>query len=197
MAQGRRGGAVAGAARRLAVGAVLVTAATGAVAGCRHGGAGDPCDGARDCKTGLYCDAVTRRCTALPGDSGTPPGTDATTPGSDAAAGADASPGSDAAPPGTDALTTPGTDAVAPPGTDAAPSAVCGDLVCAATESCVSCPSDCPCPCGNGVCESVTLGENCLTCTLDCGPCAGGPCGNGSCSGMETCVSCPGDCGSC
>jgi len=163
-------------------GAVLLCAL---LAACKAG-AGDPCNGAGDCASGLYCDVLTRRCVATASDSGTP-GSDAAPPGSDAitasdgapddAGAADAAPGIDAAPgtdasPGTDAA--PGTDAL-PPGTDAAPPFVCGDLSC----------------------DSIAGGENCLTCALDCGACAGGSCGNGSCSGMETCVNCPGDCGSC
>jgi hypothetical protein len=46
--------------------------------------------------------------------------------------------------------------------------------------------------CGNGSCGDD---ENCLTCSVDCGLCAG--CGDKSCSGDETCSSCPQDCGIC
>jgi len=73
---------------------------------------------------------------------------------------------------------------------------VCGDLQCAASESCASCPQDCgPCPaeCGNGMCEP---GEDCASCSKDC-ECKA-TCGDKSCdAGLETCASCPADCGAC
>jgi hypothetical protein len=48
-------------------------------------------------------------------------------------------------------------------------SAVCGDNVCEATESCSTCSLDCgSCQCGNNVCE---FSESCSTCSRDCGSC--------------------------
>ncbi|VVB75137.1 Uncharacterised protein [uncultured archaeon] len=47
-------------------------------------------------------------------------------------------------------------------------------------------------PCGNGTCEAG-IGENCSTCTSDCGSCA--YCGDGVCNNGETCLTCGGDCG--
>lgn len=50
---------------------------------------------------------------------------------------------------------------------------------------------NCDVTCGNGVCESGK--ENCLTCPQDCpSPC--GMCGDGVCSAGETCSRCPLDC---
>ncbi|MBI4148554.1 S8 family serine peptidase [Candidatus Woesearchaeota archaeon] len=72
----------------------------------------------------------------------------------------------------------------------------CGDGVCSATETCVTCARDCGnCPvevCGNGVCGT---GEDSTNCPADCPP----PevCGNAICAGGETCSTCPGDCGAC
>ncbi|GEM_PF-2303637 len=50
-------------------------------------------------------------------------------------------------------------------------SAVCGDLTCSPTESCISCP-------------------------IDCGDC-GEVCGDSKCRGEENCENCPEDCGTC
>ncbi len=86
-------------------------------------------------------------------------------------------------------------DASAPP-----PVHACGDSVCAPSETCGSCPSDCGAcppgdPCGDGECAD---GETCDSCSADCGACPpGDPCGDGSCAGGETCDSCPTDCGGC
>lgn len=73
----------------------------------------------------------------------------------------------------------------------------CGDGTCAATESCATCPLDCPCPavCGDGNCES-SKGETCSTCASDCGTCAV-VCGDGNCDATETVSSCPQDCSVC
>jgi len=65
---------------------------------------------------------------------------------------------------------------------------VCGNVRCEAPpESCLSCPSDCPCSagtggvgfsCGNQVCEP---GESCSTCPVDC------PCGTGGAADAGVC----------
>ncbi|RLI91170.1 MAG: hypothetical protein DRO89_04515 [Candidatus Altiarchaeales archaeon] len=52
-------------------------------------------------------------------------------------------------------------------------SAICGNSICEASESCENCPADCgSCPmgavCGNGVCEAS---ESCENCPADCGEC--------------------------
>lgn len=65
-------------------------------------------------------------------------------------------------------------------------SGFCGDGVCAGSESCQSCPSDCEC-CGNGVCDA----NECSFCPQDCSNC----CGNGVCDFLEDCASCVTDCG--
>lgn len=57
------------------------------------------------------------------------------------------------------------------------------------------------CSCGDGTCDSLN-GENCFTCTADCGVPSGSVCpsvcGNGVCDPSigETCLTCQGDCGS-
>jgi len=55
--------------------------------------------------------------------------------------------------------------------------------------------SECPVgtlyECGNGVCESGSLGEGCTTCSSDCGECL---CGDGCCQADEDSASCPDDC---
>lgn len=59
---------------------------------------------------------------------------------------------------------------------DAATPVVCGDNVCAATETCAQCPADCgACPevCGDGSC---TASESCESCEADCGVCPGPVC---------------------
>ena len=72
----------------------------------------------------------------------------------------------------------------------------CGDTVCAADETCASCPSDCgQCAvCGDGTCQPGA-GEGCDTCAADCGDC----CGDTACDGGagEDCASCSSDCGAC
>jgi hypothetical protein len=67
----------------------------------------------------------------------------------------------------------------------------CGNGVCDAGESSVTCPKDCPPPnpCGNGVCDA---GESSVTCPKDCPP--PNPCGNGVCGAGESSVTCPKDC---
>ncbi|OYT42507.1 MAG: hypothetical protein B6U86_00160, partial [Candidatus Altiarchaeales archaeon ex4484_43] len=79
-------------------------------------------------------------------------------------------------------------------------SAICGNSICEATETCENCPADCgSCPmgavCGNGICEAT---ETCENCPADCGSCPmGAVCGNGICEATETCENCPADCGEC
>ncbi len=51
-----------------------------------------------------------------------------------------------------------------------------------------------PC-CGNDECE-MSDGEDCSTCSKDCGVCPP-KCGDGQCNGGETCDSCSADCGEC
>jgi hypothetical protein len=97
---------------------------------------------------------------------------------------------------------------------------VCGDLVCAGTESCLSCPGDCGCAC-HGECSSgapqmpscspcvgqvCSIDPFCCTQAWDalcvdeafklCGLCAP-VCGDVDCGLGETCFSCPDDCGAC
>jgi endonuclease/exonuclease/phosphatase family metal-dependent hydrolase len=85
-----------------------------------------------------------------------------------------------------------------PAGEDCSYTNTCPDGVCAADESCSTCPIDCgPCApsCGDGVCTAGR--ESCTDCPEDCGACAPG-CGDGTCTaGSETCESCPEDCGNC
>eukprot|EP00026_Physarum_polycephalum_P007387 Phypoly_transcript_07447.p1 GENE.Phypoly_transcript_07447~~Phypoly_transcript_07447.p1 ORF type:complete len:469 (+),score=93.90 Phypoly_transcript_07447:178-1407(+) len=63
---------------------------------------------------------------------------------------------------------------------------LCGNGKCDANETCITCPLDCPSPCGlcgDGEC-SAKMGENCTTCYEDCGAClhCAGGCGpNGKC----------------
>src|SRR5688500_12569126 len=47
--------------------------------------------------------------------------------------------------------------------------------------------------CGDATCGP---GENCVSCSDDCGPCAA-TCGDATCQADESCVSCPQDCGAC
>lgn len=49
---------------------------------------------------------------------------------------------------------------------------VCGDALCAASESCGTCALDCGTCCGDGTCDANEL---CSTCAEDCGACAGVP----------------------
>jgi len=48
---------------------------------------------------------------------------------------------------------------------------------------------------GDGFCNPM-LGETCVSCPGDCGPCRG-LCGDGVCATVETCAACPADCGTC
>lgn len=67
----------------------------------------------------------------------------------------------------------------------------CGDGICDATgETSTSCPTDCKAVCGNHVCEP-SAGESASTCSTDC---ASGICGNSVCNINETSISCPTDC---
>ncbi len=66
----------------------------------------------------------------------------------------------------------------------------CGDGSCNNGENCNSCSKDCGNCCGNGKCDN---GENCSSCKKDCGKC----CGNGKCDNGENCGSCSKDCGDC
>lgn len=65
-----------------------------------------------------------------------------------------------------------------------------------AGEDCLTCSPDCgDCPrCGDMVCQPE-ISETCFTCEDDCGRCLG--CGDGRCLGTENCASCAIDCGSC
>lgn len=68
--------------------------------------------------------------------------------------------------------------------------ATCGDGVCGAGETFLSCPADCPPPpCGNGLCEP---GESPVSCAFDCAH----ACGNKKCESGENVQNCPADCGS-
>lgn len=65
---------------------------------------------------------------------------------------------------------------------------LCGDSICDATETCGSCPADCPCPkCGDGKCDAAT--ENCQSCPGDCGACPGqcSPLTSTGCTGGKQC----------
>ena len=84
-----------------------------------------------------------------------------------------------------------------------------------ATSTNVSCESAGGPPiCGDGSCDSDTIGESAATCPVDCGPvCGDGACthtesaetcaldcfgcGDGICSGNEDCSNCEQDCGEC
>ncbi len=55
------------------------------------------------------------------------------------------------------------------------------------------CRTSCGIPCGNGTCDA---GEDCVSCSLDCGAC-GGFCGDNICNGAETLASCCADCARC
>jgi hypothetical protein len=68
--------------------------------------------------------------------------------------------------------------------------AICGDNVCASTETTTSCPADCPATalCGDGICSGT---ETSGTCSQDCPSC-----GNGTCEANETSAGCPSDCAS-
>ena len=55
------------------------------------------------------------------------------------------------------------------------PPASCGDAVCDAGESCLTCPADCGVCCGDGTC-TAEHGENCGTCIADCACAAGERC---------------------
>jgi hypothetical protein len=71
-----------------------------------------------------------------------------------------------------------------------APCGLCGDGTCSSTESCQTCTQDCGACCGDGVC-SAAMGEHCGNCPSDCAsPC----CGDGVCGVGETSCSCPKDC---
>lgn len=65
----------------------------------------------------------------------------------------------------------------------------CGNFICEADETSVTCPVDCGgVTCPNGVCD---IGENAVNCELDC---SGGICGNALCEASENTVTCPVDC---
>ena len=70
----------------------------------------------------------------------------------------------------------------------------CGDGSCGSGEDCSSCSSDCgTCTyCGDWSCNGS---EDCSSCSSDCGSCF--YCGDGSCNNGEDCSSCSSDCGSC
>src|SRR5262245_54247705 len=58
----------------------------------------------------------------------------------------------------------------------------CGDGACGEGEDCGSCSADCgACPwCGDGTCNGT---EDCGSCSSDCGACPW--CGDGTCNGTE------------
>lgn len=108
-----------------------------------------------------------------------------------------------------DGLCTGAEDSVKCP-SDCKPPAVCGDGACGTNENCADCPGDCACasgqycsptlkscaqrPCGDGKCDKG-IGEDCGTCSSDCGECQRTPgCGDGKCDPGETSSECPGDC---
>jgi hypothetical protein len=72
----------------------------------------------------------------------------------------------------------------APDDPDAAVGPSCGDGVCDAGESSISCPDDCPASCGNGTCEPA---ESAASCPGDCDPtaCTTAP---DTCTGDNLCI---------
>ncbi len=68
----------------------------------------------------------------------------------------------------------------------------CGNGACSSGEDCSTCSADCGvCQvCGDGTCSGT---ESCSTCVSDCGVCQ--VCGDGTCSGAESCSTCVSDCG--
>ncbi len=72
---------------------------------------------------------------------------------------------------------------------DAPGSSICGDAVCDADETPLSCPADCPDVCGDALC---TGSEDPATCNADCPD----VCGDALCTGSEATTNCPDDCGS-
>ncbi len=66
----------------------------------------------------------------------------------------------------------------------------CGDGVCRSDGLEDDC-SDCKPTCGNGKCDGT---ESPANCSKDCNSCVGCDCGNGACNGNETIETCPGDC---
>jgi hypothetical protein len=94
--------------------------------------------------------------------------------------------------------------------TDCKPPGICGDDACGLNENCADCPGDCACgvgqycspnlktctqrPCGDGKCDKG-IGEDCSTCSSDCGECERTPvCGDARCDPEETAIGCPFDC---
>lgn len=82
------------------------------------------------------------------------------------------------------------------------PVSVCGDKICSADETTLSCPADCPntyppgtTTCGDKICSA---GETSASCPADCGqtdpPETSWECGNGVCETGETHSSCSIDC---
>lgn len=72
----------------------------------------------------------------------------------------------------------------------------CGDAVCGPGEDCVSCTGDCgacAATCGDAACQSD---ETCVSCPQDCGTCPA-VCGNAACESGEDCANCAADCGAC
>lgn len=74
----------------------------------------------------------------------------------------------------------------------------CGNQTCSgdAGENCKTCSQDCgPCSnvCGDELCGA---GETCANCMFDCGKCPA-ECGDGICAELETCLNCGPDCGPC
>jgi hypothetical protein len=63
----------------------------------------------------------------------------------------------------------------------------CGNGICSAPETTVSCPADCACD-GDGICEG-TQGENINNCVDDCTTC-----GDTFCAGSENASTCAADC---
>ncbi|MFZ4580351.1 MAG: M48 family metalloprotease [Myxococcota bacterium] len=70
-------------------------------------------------------------------------------------------------------------------------SKACGNGICEATESWITCEPDCPTTCGDGKCQGS---ESPQTCAKDCG--APPPvCGDGKCEPPEVAANCAKDCG--
>lgn len=68
--------------------------------------------------------------------------------------------------------------------------AACPNGACEPGEDCATCSQDCGACCGNSACDN---GESCASCPQDCGGC----CPNGACDNAESCATCPSDCGAC
>ncbi len=70
----------------------------------------------------------------------------------------------------------------------------CGDGICGAGENCTTCSVDCGLctSCGDHTCQAS---ETCSSCPEDCNVCP--KCGDGYCNNGENCTTCAPDCGNC